>query len=114
MKSEDLKPEIVAQTENFIAWRVDEPESETTYHLDINNITVHFFVEEWDSFIDFIGKFPENDKSMTGVLAENDDYLLSKEKIGEDDVYVLELINASIFIYDYDWVEFKQLVKELK
>lgn len=50
----DLKTEEISQTESFLAWRVDEPDGETTFHLDINNVTVHFFQEEWDEFLELM------------------------------------------------------------
>ena len=45
------KTEVIAETESFIAWKVDEPDGETTYHLELNNVTLHFFQEEWDEFL---------------------------------------------------------------
>lgn len=50
----DLKTQDIAQTENFLAWRVEEPDGETTFHLDINNVTVHFFKEEWEEFLELM------------------------------------------------------------
>lgn len=44
----------IAETENYLAWRADEPDDETTYHLELNNITLHFFKEEWQEFLDLI------------------------------------------------------------
>jgi len=48
------KTETLAETESFLAWKAEEPDGETTYHLDINNITLHFFKEEWDEFLELI------------------------------------------------------------
>ncbi len=50
----DLKTQDISQTENFLAWRVEEPDGETTFHLDINNVTVHFFKEEWEEFLELM------------------------------------------------------------
>lgn len=44
----------IAETENYLAWRADEPDDETTYHLELNNITLHFFKEEWQEFLDLV------------------------------------------------------------
>lgn len=44
----------IAETENYLAWRADEPDGETTYHLELNNITLHFFKEEWQEFLDLV------------------------------------------------------------
>lgn len=46
------KTQTIAETENYLAWRADEPDGETTYHLELNNVTLHFFVEEWSEFLD--------------------------------------------------------------
>ena len=43
--------ETLAETENYLAWKADEPDGETTYHLELNNVTLHFFREEWDEFL---------------------------------------------------------------
>jgi len=44
----------IAETENFLAWRAEEPDGETTYHLELNNVTLHFFKEDWQEFLDLI------------------------------------------------------------
>ncbi|MDD2522664.1 MAG: hypothetical protein PHW11_07590 [Anaerolineaceae bacterium] len=41
----------IAETENFLAWKAEEPDGETTYHLELNNVTLHFFREEWQEFL---------------------------------------------------------------
>jgi hypothetical protein len=46
--------EVIAETDNFLVWTADEPDGEKTYHLELNNVTVHFFKEEWDEFIDLV------------------------------------------------------------
>ncbi len=46
------KTETIAETENFLAWKAEEPDGETTYHLELNNVTVHFFEEEWQELLD--------------------------------------------------------------
>ena len=51
-------PEVITttinETENFMVWRAAEPDGETTYHLELNNVTVHFFQEEWDEFLELV------------------------------------------------------------
>jgi hypothetical protein len=42
--------EILAESENFSLWRAEEPDGETTYHLELGTVTVHFFREEWQEF----------------------------------------------------------------
>jgi len=46
------KTDTLAETENYLAWQAEEPDGETTYHLELNNVTLHFFLEEWDEFLD--------------------------------------------------------------
>ena len=50
--SKEPKTDTLAETENYLAWLAEEPDGETTYHLELNNVTLHFFTEEWDEFID--------------------------------------------------------------
>jgi hypothetical protein len=44
----------IAETENFLAWKAEEPDDEVTYHLELNNVTLHFFKEEWQEFLDLV------------------------------------------------------------
>lgn len=53
------KTKTLAETDNYLVWQADEPDGETTYHLELNNVTVHFFGEEWDEFIHLIGMLPK-------------------------------------------------------
>jgi len=53
-KDQDFETEVIAETDNFLAWRADEPDGESTYHLELNNLTVHFFAEEWEEFLKLI------------------------------------------------------------
>jgi hypothetical protein len=46
------KTETLAETENYVVWRAEEPDGETTYHVELNNVTVHFFREEWEEFLE--------------------------------------------------------------
>ncbi|NLG98003.1 MAG: hypothetical protein GX491_11640 [Chloroflexi bacterium] len=48
------KTQTIAETDNYIAWLADEPDGETTYHLELNNVTIHFFKEEWDEFLNLV------------------------------------------------------------
>lgn len=45
------RPETITETENFLAWKAEEPDGETTYHIELNNVTIHFFEEEWAEFL---------------------------------------------------------------
>lgn len=52
MATPDPKTQTLAETDNYLAWLAEEPDGETTYHLELNNVTMHFFQEEWDEFLD--------------------------------------------------------------
>ena len=57
---QDFETEVISETENYLAWRADEPDGESTYHLELNNLTVHFFAEEWKEFLELVGEFVNN------------------------------------------------------
>jgi len=46
----EISTEILVETESYSVWRADEPDQESTFHLELNNVTVHFFKEEWEEF----------------------------------------------------------------
>ena len=48
------KSETMAETDSYLAWKAEEPDGETTYHLELNNVTMHFFKEEWDEFLELV------------------------------------------------------------
>jgi hypothetical protein len=52
----DFKTEVIAETDNlhYQVWKADEPDGEITFHLELNNVTIHFFREEWDEFIKLV------------------------------------------------------------
>ncbi len=50
-KSPEPQTTVMVETENYIAWKAEEPDEEVTYHLELNNITLHFFKEEWEEFL---------------------------------------------------------------
>lgn len=50
--SPDPKTQTIAETDNYLAWRAEEPDGETTFHLELNNVTLHFFTEEWEEFLE--------------------------------------------------------------
>ena len=52
--SSGVKTETVAETENYMLWRSEEPDGEVSYHVDLDTVTLHFYEEEWQEFIDLI------------------------------------------------------------
>ncbi|MGQ9834292.1 MAG: hypothetical protein ACUVRJ_10970 [Candidatus Villigracilaceae bacterium] len=56
MSKSDLEPktQTLAETENYLVWSAEEPDGEVTYHMELNNVTLHFFEEEWQEFLELV------------------------------------------------------------
>jgi hypothetical protein len=52
--------EILAESENFNLWRAEEPDGETTYHIELGTVTVHLFREEWEELLRLIEEVKEH------------------------------------------------------
>jgi hypothetical protein len=50
----EMETTDLAETDEYMAWSVKEPDGETTYHLELNNVTLHFYQEEWDEFLQLV------------------------------------------------------------
>ena len=50
MTDKEMATSTLAETDNYMIWKADEPDGETTYHIELNSITIHFFEEEWEEF----------------------------------------------------------------
>ncbi len=48
---EDLKTTVVSETKEFTIWKAEEPDGETTWHLELGQVTLHFFAEEWQELL---------------------------------------------------------------
>jgi hypothetical protein len=48
------RTQVIAETDNLLAWRAEEPDGEITFHLELNNVTLHFFKEEWEEFLKLV------------------------------------------------------------
>lgn len=57
----DLPTDSLAETENYVAWVSEDDEGELTYHLELNNVTLHFFREEWTELLKLIDEAKKND-----------------------------------------------------
>jgi hypothetical protein len=49
-----VKTETIAETDNFIAWKAQEPDGEVTFHLELGTVTLHFFKEEWEELLELM------------------------------------------------------------
>jgi hypothetical protein len=56
MAKEMPEPKVstMAETENYIIWVAEEPDGEITYNMQLNNVTLHFFREEWAEFLELV------------------------------------------------------------
>jgi hypothetical protein len=57
----DIDVEPLAETENFMVYKTEDEEGETVYHVEVFNITLHFYQEEWDEFAALIHAIPLKD-----------------------------------------------------
>ena len=48
----DIQTSVLGETDNYIVWEALEPDGEKTYHLELGRVTLHFFVEEWEEFLE--------------------------------------------------------------
>ncbi|HET6445829.1 MAG TPA: hypothetical protein VFI27_14755 [candidate division Zixibacteria bacterium] len=42
---------ILAETENMIAWRSEEEQFGYMYHVDMGGVSLHLLPEEWDELV---------------------------------------------------------------
>ena len=41
--AQEPKTTTLAETKSYMLWKAEEPDGETTYHMELNNVTLHFF-----------------------------------------------------------------------
>jgi hypothetical protein len=53
MPDNDSVPDTVtlAETENYAVYTAEEFDGETTYHVELDKVTLHFFREEFEEFL---------------------------------------------------------------
>ncbi len=44
----------LAETDNYLVWEVRQADGEMTYHVELGAVTLHFFREEWEEFLQLI------------------------------------------------------------
>lgn len=60
----EIPTETLAETENYSIWLSQEPDGEITYHMEIGNVTLHFFDEEWKEFLQLVKLLPPTASSQ--------------------------------------------------
>jgi hypothetical protein len=58
--TDEVPTETLAETENYVAWISEDPDGEPTYHLELNNVTLHFFREEWKELLQLMREVAKN------------------------------------------------------
>ena len=53
-QANDSDSNALAETDNYLVWEVRAPDDELTYHVELGAVTLHFFREEWDEFLQLI------------------------------------------------------------
>ena len=41
----------LSETDNYVIYTAEELDGETTYHVELDKITLHFFKEEFEEFV---------------------------------------------------------------
>lgn len=54
MPEDNIPTDTLAETASYQAWISEEPDGETVYHIEMGQVTLHFFKEEWDEFLELI------------------------------------------------------------
>ena len=54
MANEEPTTTTLAETENYAAYTAVELDGETTYHVELDKVTLHFFREEFEEFLRLI------------------------------------------------------------
>ncbi len=60
--TDEIPTEVLAETENYSVWMSQEPDGEVTYHVEVGTVTIHFFDEEWQEFLNLISAIPKTKK----------------------------------------------------
>lgn len=55
-ESYEPKVKTIAETDSYAVWSAEEPDGETTFNLELNNVTIHMFEEEYKEFLDLVKK----------------------------------------------------------
>lgn len=90
----DIPIETMAETENYTIWSAAELDGETTYHLELGPVTVHFFTEEWNEFLEMIRE-------------------AAQAASGEKGDVEIELDWGALWFDEDEWAEFMQLVAQV-
>lgn len=100
----DIPVETIAETSNYTIWSAQEPDGETTFHIELGPVTAHFFNEEWQDFVQLIRH------AVAEGVAADDDTEVGEE---EEEVNEVELDWGSLYFDLDEWDEFLQLIDQV-
>lgn len=60
----DTNIKSIVETDDNYFYTAHEPDGEITYHLQFNNVTMHFFTEEWQTALDFLERVVAESKKF--------------------------------------------------
>ncbi|NWG16486.1 MAG: hypothetical protein HXY41_07605 [Chloroflexi bacterium] len=105
---DEIHTEELVATENYIIWISHEPDGETSFHIELGQVTAHLFREEWDELLALMAaRAGDPDASL-----ESDNMAISTPEAGdEDEFYYLELAQATLNFLPEDWQEFTALIQ---
>lgn len=52
--TDEIPTEVLAETQEYIVWRSQEPDEEVVYHIELGSVTLHFFREEWQEMLELM------------------------------------------------------------
>ncbi len=64
---DEIPTEILSETENYSVWASQEPDGELTFHIEIGSVTIHFFDEEWQEFLELVRGIPADSGQGSGT-----------------------------------------------
>ncbi|MDW8324996.1 MAG: hypothetical protein RMK99_00395 [Anaerolineales bacterium] len=53
-QNDPIKTVTLAETDNYMIWTAEDSDGETTYNIELGNVTLHLFKEEWEEFVQLI------------------------------------------------------------
>lgn len=107
-----IKTEEIAKIEDFMVWKSIEPDEET-YHIEMGRATIHFFIEEWEEFLEFAADMVKIPLGTTGTIAETESYEAVCEEIDGDIIYSIEMPGVLLSFFEDDWKLVIDLIKEV-
>jgi len=51
MPDNETDTNVLAETDNYVIYTAEELDGETTFHIELDKITLHFFKEEFDELV---------------------------------------------------------------